>query len=463
MEFTITETNKGKKCIIYEGYKFRVDTTLSDGSFSWRCTNGKCKARVKTDCEIGSIVPVQLQHNHENDERKLERQQLRTAVKRKESDDMTARPAKIIRTELCKVTENNLQSGDLKCLAQSIYRERRKQYPVLPKNRKEVHQALESMNTTTSKGEEFVLENNPDTGIVILSCTTNLEFLVTSAEEIFIDGTFKSCPKYFYQLYSIHGLCNGHYIPLVYVLLAGKSEEIYRTMWKCLHDICVSKNLQLQPSVLHVDFEFPILTILKETFPDAIIKCCRFHLGQAWWRKIQNLGLSKEYKDKNSDIGQWLKLSYGLHFIDPADIEDCFIEELMSCTPQKEKCTNYADYLVDNYVTPHSKFPPVLWAEVPSNDKRTNNAAESFHAHFNAQFYKAHPTIFIFMDVVKKLQATTYLKIRSTGMPAVPKKVDKEKCEYAITQFAKYKSQDINRRQYLQSMGCSFMARTDLM
>lgn len=102
-----------------------------------------------------------------------------------------------------------------------------------------------------------------------------------------------------------------------------------------------------------MDFEFPMLTILKETFLDAIIKCCRFHLGQAWWKKIQNLGLSKEYKDKNSDIGQWLKLSYsyGLHFIDPDDIEDCFIEELMSCAPHNEKCTNYTDYLVDNYMS----------------------------------------------------------------------------------------------------------------
>lgn len=70
----------------------------------------------------------------------------------------------------------------------------------MPKNREEVHIALNSMDTTTSKGEEFVIENNPDTGIVIFSCATNLEFLVNSAEEIFVDGTFKSCPKFFYQL-----------------------------------------------------------------------------------------------------------------------------------------------------------------------------------------------------------------------------------------------------------------------
>ena len=64
----------------------------------------------------------------------------------------------------------------------------------------------------------------------------------------------------------------------------------------------------------------------------------------------------------------------------------------------------------ENYVTPHSKFPPEMWAEIPSNNKRTNNTAESFHAHFHTQFYTVHPTIFIFLDVLVKLQATTLRK-----------------------------------------------------
>ena len=64
------------------------------------------------------------------------------------------------------------------------------------------------------------------------------------------------------------------------------------------------------------------------------------------------------------------------------------------------RCSKYADYLVEDYVTDNSRFPPEMWAEVPLNNKRTNNSIESFHAHFNAQFYSAHPTIFIFMEVL---------------------------------------------------------------
>jgi hypothetical protein len=33
---------------------------------------------------------------------------------------------------------------------------------------------------------------------------------------------------------------------------------------------------------------------------------CRFHLGQAWWRKIQVMGLSPQYQENNNEVGKWL-------------------------------------------------------------------------------------------------------------------------------------------------------------
>lgn len=43
----------------------------------------------------------------------------------------------------------------------------------------------------TSEGEHFVTEYNADAGNVILSSAANLEFVVKSAEEIFVDGTVR--------------------------------------------------------------------------------------------------------------------------------------------------------------------------------------------------------------------------------------------------------------------------------
>jgi hypothetical protein len=44
--------------------------------------------------------------------------------------------------------------------------------------------------------------------------------------------------------------------------------------------------------------------------------------------------------------------------------------------------------------------------------KRTDNGPESFHSHFNDQFYCAHPCIYVFIDVLKQIQTTTYIKIK---------------------------------------------------
>ena len=62
------------------------------------------------------------------------------------------------------------------------------------------------------------------------------------------------------------------------------------------HAHTYSFNLNHKYNVIHVDFEIAIHNVLKEAFPEETIKCCIFHLGQAWQRKIQTLGLCQYYK-----------------------------------------------------------------------------------------------------------------------------------------------------------------------
>jgi len=99
--------------------------------------------------------------------------------------------------------------------------------PTLPKSREEVHSALDGMDIKTNRDELFLLCNDSTKGLVIFSSKKNLECLC-SATDIFIDGTFKCCAKFFLQLYSIHGLLNGHYVPLVFTLLCDKSQTTYK-------------------------------------------------------------------------------------------------------------------------------------------------------------------------------------------------------------------------------------------
>ena len=77
------------------------------------------------------------------------------------------------------------------------------------------------------------------------------------------DGTFKCCAKFFLQMYNIHGLCSGHYVPLVFVLLPGKSVSIYSSMWSAIRSLREWRNLTLEPTTVHIDFKVAINTVLN--------------------------------------------------------------------------------------------------------------------------------------------------------------------------------------------------------
>ena len=87
MDFKISDTNKGKKSLIYDGFIYRIGGVLKCGDISWRCTNRKCKGRLRTDSAMSTMKAINLEHNHEQDEIKVERQQLRSQVKRKATDN----------------------------------------------------------------------------------------------------------------------------------------------------------------------------------------------------------------------------------------------------------------------------------------------------------------------------------------------------------------------------------------
>lgn len=307
MEIIHTETNRGKKAIIVDGYTYRKINILKSGDVVYICSvDKKCTKSITTDAEGVAIIRTKNQHvcEYNPSDRKSEAKQLRVRS-RKNSGDVSKRPSTVVRNELKTLQESHLEPKDIKNASLALYRERRKLQPKLPKSREDIHSTIDQMDVKTNKDENFVKVNDKDTGIVIFSTDQNLD-CIRDMEELFIDGTFKCCPKYFYQLYSIHGCKNGNYVPLLFALLPSKSEECYKQMWSFIQNCCLQKGFEIQPRVIHIDFERSMHNAIRVAFPTTLIDCCRFHLGQNWWRRIQKLGLSTEYKDKSCEIGKWL-------------------------------------------------------------------------------------------------------------------------------------------------------------
>jgi hypothetical protein len=197
-----------------------------------------------------------------------------------------------------------------------------------------LYTALNNLDTNTYKDENLLLINDNMLNIICFSTKSNLEFLC-SYDKIFVDGTFEICSKYFYQLFTIHGLKNERYIPLLFFLLPNKLSSTYEYLFRVLIIKCATFNIDFNPKTVVADFEQAIHFAAKRVWSSILLVGCRFNLSQAWWRNIQSCGLQTEYKSPNSEIGKWLHLIFFffLSLFPHEEVEDVFVEEIMTIQP----------------------------------------------------------------------------------------------------------------------------------
>ncbi|KAL4108184.1 hypothetical protein QTP88_018426 [Uroleucon formosanum] len=128
----------------------------------------------------------------------------------------------------------------------------------------------------TISPKEFVLED----------C---LEIL-SQSDHVFMDATFSSCPKGFYQLYVLYVIYKMKPLPVVYALLPKKTQTVYVELLMALKDTCSS----VKP--FSIDFGLAMIKAIEEVFKDSVsIYLCYYHLSQSVWRKVRNLGLATKY------------------------------------------------------------------------------------------------------------------------------------------------------------------------
>ena len=169
------------------------------------------------------------------------------------------------------------------------------------------------------------------------------------------------------------------------------------------------------------------------------------------YRKIAKLGLKEEY-DKGTEIGKWLNHTFGLSFLDPSEVGDSFVEDFISDIPNDSRVVEYADYLTETYIEENALFSPDLWAAKTSSMYLTTNVCESFHAHFNDNFYHSHPNINVFVSVILQIQIETYIKIKSVPVgPQLNSKMIKVK-SFVDDVIKQYNCGEISRKDFVKKL-----------
>src|ERR1700733_10820693 len=118
---------------------------------------------------------------------------------------------------------------------------------------------------TLENGEIFLLHDsgNVDPNRILIFGTDRTMNLLQQSPHWFMDGTFKSVPELFFQLYTIHSLASGDAIPCLYVLLPNKTNTTYRRLFQAMQTIVPG----LQPTTVTMDFEIAAMNAVNASFP----------------------------------------------------------------------------------------------------------------------------------------------------------------------------------------------------
>lgn len=168
-------------------------------------------------------------------------------------------------------------------MRRTVSRIRGKIYPAIPSTTAELVIPADFKITFTAK--QFLLhDDGPDSEnrMLIFSTADNLQ-LLRENNEWFVDGTFKTCPPLYEQLYTVHIRKHGKVLPMVFCLLKNKTEISYAELFNRI------KILEpgLNPAVVSLDFEKAAINAIIAEFPGAQLQGCFFHFMQSLWRKIQ--------------------------------------------------------------------------------------------------------------------------------------------------------------------------------
>ena len=273
-------------------------------------------------------------------------------------------------------------------------------------------------------GEQFLLYDSQDESRILIFATQACLNQLQNSAHWFIDGTFKTVPSLYTQLYTIHCLTSGQIVPCIYALLPDKREATYRRVIAGL----LHARPNLQPQSVLVDYERAAVNALQNAFPQTNVKGCFFHLSQNIYRKVQSNGLQEQY-GSDADVNLHIRMIAALAFVKEDEVEDAFETLQDNITPE---VVPILDYFEDVYIgrvrrcrrrTP--TFPKSMWnmyARVHEELPRTNNAVEGWHRGFATNLGAYHPNFWRYLDILKREQCLSKAKltqlISGQGPPA---------------------------------------------
>ena len=217
------------------------------------------------------------------------------------------------------------------------------------------------------------------------------------------DGTFKTCPKMFYQVFILMALYGGVYVPCLFGLLPDKSEDSYLRFFGMLWAYNDKNNLpnNFENEFFMCDFEQLIRSSILLYYPSLNVLGCYFHFSQLVWRRVQKKGFQTIY-EKNDKFNAVIRRMSALPFAPKNDLDAAFEifekrTESLDDDELEKFCKDMIKYLNDTWR--HGEFAIQDWNLSDLNlmiVPATNNGQEGSNRRFGEDF-GTHPNFWSFI------------------------------------------------------------------
>jgi len=223
--------------LLYNGFSYHYERKGAEKIF-WRCSkvkSFKCNGRLHTSENLpsdGSNVIVYSEigvHTHGPDPVEIEvrvAQQEMKAAAASSSEPTAVIVSKMVSSVSRAAVGSMAKVSSCKRTVRRVRHVNLQGALVTPNSRCDL--VLPQLFTSLQSGENFLAFNsgaNLDR-ILMFTCAENLKFLQFS-KSWFCDGTFKSSPSLFDQLFIIHAEFSGNVFPLVYALTPNRTKATY--------------------------------------------------------------------------------------------------------------------------------------------------------------------------------------------------------------------------------------------
>lgn len=460
----LLSTKKGKQCLVVDDYQHRLHRKNKLG-MSWVCVKEKthrCKGNIKTNFQYE--VLKKTEHSCVPNVAEIEVKRKLDTCRKRAREETSVPVRQIFEQELSEIYQKGYdfvaKTPTYSNAKTVLCKERRKALGTTQNPKSAIDIEFPSDTLLLLNGENFLrldFKNDQDKRVLVFGGEES-RYLLENGETFFLDGTFKSCPKQFAQLYVIHVDLRStaketNVYPALFAFLPDKRQATYTAMFREVKRWCP----KWKPSIIKSDFEAAAINSCMLEFPDSTISGCNFHFNQCLWRKIQELGLVKEYKE-NEDARTVCRMFSALAYLPMEHMDDAW-SILWEKAFSIDKLTRFIDYFVEQWMD-NPNMPIKVW-NVYGQRHRTNNAAEGWNSKLNAITNRNQPNVHLLVKILKEeTQKVSFkLKSRELGDPGIKRKRAYVKLDERIENILKEFGRSSNLEKCLKSL--SYVTRLD--